>query len=84
INFTTRISNLDAIKYFTLHGMGISLLPNWLARDEITDGKLIKLFSNYDVTATDYDSSIWLVYPSREYLAKKSRVFIDLLTKKFN
>jgi len=83
INYTTRITNLDAIKKCTLYGMGISLLTNWLVEQEIADGKLVKLFSNYDVTATDFDSSVWLVYPSREYLSLKSRIFIDLLSERF-
>ena len=64
--------------------MGISLLPSWLAEQEIADGSLVRLFSDYEVTATDYESSIWLVYPSREYLALKSRVFIDLLSARFS
>ena len=84
INYTTRITNLDAIKQCTLYGMGISLLPSWLAEQEIADGSLVRLFSDYEVTATDYESSIWLVYPSREYLALKSRVFIDLLSARFS
>jgi len=83
INYTTRITNLTAIKQCTLYGMGISLIPNWLAEQEIAQGELVRLFSDYDVTATDYESSVWLVYPSREYLALKSRVFIDLLTTRF-
>ena len=83
VNYSTRITNLDAIKQCTVYGMGISLLPSWLAKQEVTEGKLVRLFSDYAVTATDYDSSIWLVYPSREYLALKSRVFIDLLSARF-
>jgi len=83
VNYSMRITNLDAIKQCTLYGMGISLLPSWLAEQEVADGKLIRLFSDYEVTAIDYESSIWLVYPSREYLPLKSRVFIDLLSTRF-
>jgi len=83
INKKILITNSNAIKQCTLYGIGLSLLPDWLANQDITEGKLIKLFSGYEVTATDYESSVWLVYPSREYLPLKSRAFIDLLSSKF-
>lgn len=73
------ITHSHAIKTCTLAGMGISLLPDWLVSREIKEGRLIRLFSKYDVTATDYKSSVWLVYPSREYLPLKVRVFNEYI-----
>jgi len=83
INEKILITNSQSIKQCTLFDMGLSLLPDWLVNQEIAQGKLIRLFTNYDVTATDYESSVWLMYPSREYLALKARVFIDLLSARF-
>ncbi len=76
------ITNSKAIKQCTLFAMGLSLLPDWLVKQDIENGRLIRLFSEFNVTATDYNSSVWLLYPSREYLALKARVFIDLITEK--
>ena len=73
------ITNSQAIKQCTLAGMGLSLLPDWLVNKEIIAGKLVRLFPDFDVTATDYESSVWLLYPSKEYLPLKVRVFIDFL-----
>ena len=79
----TLITNSSAIKQCTLMGMGLSLLPDWLVREELTSGTLVQLFQDYKVTATNFDSAIWLVYPSREYLPLKTRVFIDLLNEQY-
>jgi DNA-binding transcriptional LysR family regulator len=73
------ITNALAIKQCLLNGMGISLLPDLLVRQEITEGRLINLFPDYIATATDFESSVWLLYPSRDYLPLKTRVFIDFI-----
>ena len=39
-------------------GLGIALLPDWLCRDEIADGKLVDLFPDYECAASDFDTSI--------------------------
>ncbi len=82
-NNSVVITNSNAIKQCTLLGMGLSLLPDWLVKNDINQGKLVRLFPEYDVTTTNYDSSVWLVYPSKDYLPLKTRVFIDLLSERF-
>ena len=73
------ITHSQAIKTCTLAGMGVSLLPDWLVNQDINSGRLVRLFSEYEVTATDFKSSVWLVYPSREYLPLKVRVFNEYI-----
>jgi len=63
-------------------GLGPALLPDWLCAREIAAGELIDLFPDYECTATDFDTSAWLVYPSRSYVPVKLRVFIDFLREK--
>lgn len=63
-------------------GLGPALLPDWLCGKEIADGELMDLFPDYECTATDFDTSAWLVYPSRSYMPAKLRVFIDFLREK--
>jgi len=77
------ITNSNAIRQCTLAGMGISLLPDWLIKQDVASGQLIKLFNEYKVTATDYEASVWLVYPSREYLPLKVHAFNDFLFERF-
>lgn len=63
-------------------GLGPALLPDWLCEKEVENGELIDLFPDYECAATDFDTSAWLVYPSRSYVPVKLRVFIDFLREK--
>ena len=63
-------------------GLGPALLPDWLCADEIKSGELVDLFPDYECTATEFDTSAWLVYPSRSYMPLKLRAFIDFLREK--
>jgi DNA-binding transcriptional LysR family regulator len=62
-----------------LQGLGPALLPDWLCGEEVASGILVNLFPDYECTATDFDTAAWLVYPSRDYIPLKLRVFIDFL-----
>lgn len=59
--------------------MGLALLPHWLINDDLRSGTLVNVFPDYEVTATDFSTAAWLVYPSRAYVPLKVRVFIDFL-----
>jgi DNA-binding transcriptional LysR family regulator len=63
----------------TVAGLGVALLPDWLCRDELADGSLVDLFPDYECAAADFDTSAWLVYPSRDYMPLKLSAFIDCL-----
>lgn len=75
----TIISNAIALKECVLASMGISLLPNWLVRDELNSGDLIDLFPTYTVAANSFDTGAWFVYPSARYMPMKVKVFTNFL-----
>ena len=75
----TIISNAIALQQCAIAGMGLALLPHWLVDSEVKAGRLINVLPNYEVTATNFDTSAWFVYPSRNYVPLKVRVFIDFL-----
>jgi len=75
----TTISNAIALQQCAIAGMGLALLPNWLIDEDLQTGSLINVFPDYDVTATDFSTAAWLIYPSRAYVPLKVRVFIDFL-----
>jgi len=77
------LTQSSAIKQCTLAGMGLSLLPDWLVEDEIQNGQLSQLLSGFEVTATNFNSAVWMLYPSRDYLPSKVRLFCDFLLEKF-
>ncbi len=81
INGDVMISNALALYDCTLVGMGPALLPNWLIDEDLAQGRLLDLFPNYRVTATDFETAAWLLYPSRTYLPNKVQVMIDFMRK---
>ena len=76
------LTNSLAIKQCAISGMGLALLPDWLVDRDLKSGNLVRLFAEYDVTATDFESSIWLLYPSRAYIPAKTQVFIEYVLDK--
>lgn len=60
-------------------GLGPALLADWLVDEDIRAGRLVDLFPGQDATATEFDTAAWLIYPSRAFLPRKTRAFIDFL-----
>ncbi|MEM6583086.1 MAG: LysR family transcriptional regulator [Pseudomonadota bacterium] len=79
----TIISNALGLRQAILAGLGVGLLPDWLIDDDVRNGKLIALLPEYDVTATTFETAAWLLYPSRSFLPRKTRVMIDFLKTAF-
>ena len=75
----TMISNAIALQQCAIAGMGLALLPNWLIGEDLQQGTLVHVLPSYAVTATEFSTAAWLVYPSRAYVPLKVRVFIDFL-----
>ena len=75
----TMISNAIALQQCAIAGMGVALLPNWLVDADRQAGILVNVFPDYEVTATDFNTAAWLVYPSRAYVPAKVRGFVDFL-----
>ncbi len=73
------ITHSESIRQCALTGIGLALLPDWLVEPDIESGKLQALFDGYEVTATDYDSAIWILQPSRAYVPLKAKVFVEHL-----
>jgi DNA-binding transcriptional LysR family regulator len=77
----TIISSAIALQQCAIAGMGLALLPNWLIDDDLQTGSLVNVFSDYQVTATNFSTAAWLVYPSRAYVPLKVRIFMEFLKK---
>ena len=58
-----------------LAGLGVALIPDFVARKAIEGGDLLTLFNDYVPT----DRGIYAVYPHRRYLPAKVRIFVDYL-----
>jgi DNA-binding transcriptional LysR family regulator len=73
------ITNALALHRAACDGLGPALLADWLVAEDVKSGRLIEMFPKYDVTETDFDTAVWVLYPSRAYLPRKVRATIDFL-----
>ena len=82
VDGSMHISNALALRDATRASMGPALLADWLIDRDLEDGKLIDLLPAWDCTATEFDTSAFILYPSRSYLPQKTRVMIDFLRER--
>ena len=71
------IGSALALRAAARDGLGPALLADWLVRRDLESNRLVDLFPDHEVTATDFDTGAWALYPSRTYLPRKVRVAID-------
>ena len=76
------VSNALGLRRGALDGLGIALLADWTIEDDLETGRLIDLFPDHEVSAADFDTGAWIVYPDRAYVPAKLRVFIDCLKER--
>jgi DNA-binding transcriptional LysR family regulator len=65
-----------------LNGMGVALLPNELVADALRSGALVHVLDGYSLVNADV--AVSLVYPSRDFVPRKVREFIDLAVSYFS
>ncbi len=58
-----------------LSGLGIAMLPDFVARSHLESGALVSLFEDYMPTGR----GIYAVYPHRRYLPAKVRALVDFM-----
>jgi DNA-binding transcriptional LysR family regulator len=73
------VSSPLALRDCAVAGMGPALLVSWLVAEDLAAGRLVDLFPDYHVTATDSSMAAWLLYPSRAHLPAKVRAMVDFL-----
>ena len=61
-----------------LEGMGIVLLPTWMANADLAAGRLEAVLPE----VVGFSNTLHAVYPSRKYLSAKVRTFIDFLASR--
>jgi DNA-binding transcriptional LysR family regulator len=59
-----------------LEGMGLTLIPKWMAEADVAEGRLELVLAD----GLKLGGTLFVVYPSRKYLSAKVRAFIDFFT----
>ncbi len=73
------ISNALAMRQAVLHHMGIAMLSDWTIGEDIESGRLVDVFPDHIVSAKNFDTSAWLLYPSKSYVPAKTRALLSFL-----
>lgn len=79
-----RLSSALAVRQCARDGLGPTLIAHWNVYTDLAAGLLIDLFPQYHVTATDFETAAWIIYPSRSYLPAKVRSFIDFVRERLH
>jgi len=73
------VGTIEAVEAALLQGAGFGLLPSYMARPLIREGRLACLRPDHPLPADPVSA----VYPARDYLGLKVRVLIDFLAERF-
>lgn len=69
------INSGELLREYSLAGAGIAVYPSFIIADDIAQGNLIPVLTNWSVG----DYHLYAVYLSRKFLEAKIRVFIDCM-----
>lgn len=68
----------EAMAYMCSDGLGFAQLPHFLAKQGLNSGALVSLYPYF--RPPQPESGVFAIYPKRDYLPAKVRVFIDFMT----
>lgn len=79
VHGTLQSNNGDALLAAALHGVGIVLLPSFIAGPDVASGRLVALLPNHKSP----DLAIHALYPHSRHLSAKVRSFVDFLAPRY-
>ena len=75
------VDNGEALVSAAVAGLGLILVPRWLASDEISKGRLVEVLPEFPPVPNE--SPLYALYPHQRHLPPKVRTFIDFLVERF-
>ncbi len=73
-NYTV-VDDGEAFAYLCARGVGLALMPHFTAKELAVKGELSILTKVDDFAG----AGVYIVYPKREFMPKRTRVFIDFI-----
>ncbi len=70
------INDATALISAAVNGMGILNIDNAIVREEIEQGRLVKILQNYQTLS---GLPVYLVYPAKEFIPARTKALIDFL-----
>jgi DNA-binding transcriptional LysR family regulator len=62
-----------------LGGLGIAMLPDYLVRNDIDQGRLVRVLPTW----RSREKPAYLIYPQMKHLPRRTRIFIDFVRDAF-
>ncbi|EPE97366.1 LysR family transcriptional regulator [Rhizobium grahamii] len=72
-------NSAETLRHLTATGQGIFLAPSFVVFDDIASGSFVRMMTDYRAV----EFSINAIYPNRNHLPTKVRLFLDLLVERF-
>lgn len=73
-------NNAEIMVALTCDGIGISCMPLFTCQKEVDEGRLKIILNDYELP----EYGVYAIYPHRQYLTAKVRVFVDYLVEIFS
>ena len=79
-----RANDSEALREVALAGLGIALLPTWLASADVQNGKLVALLTDHEwLISPGPERAIWGIYPPKRTVSPKVRAFLAFIEQRF-
>jgi DNA-binding transcriptional LysR family regulator len=79
VHGTVRSNNSEAIRQMVLSGLGISLSPSWLYREDIKAGRVVRILPDHSPSSLP----VHAVSPANRRESARVRAFVDFLAQAF-
>lgn len=74
-----RTNGIEAVIEAAISGLGVALVPSWMLREDRVCGALTQILTDWQPRRRP----ISVVYPSRRFLAPRTRAVIDFIVEEF-
>ena len=68
------INDLGMIRLMALEGQGIGILPTYICREDLNEGRLVRVLPKWQARA----DPVHLIYPRQQFVPPKLRAFMDI------
>lgn len=83
VNGNLQTDNGAVLRTSALNGLGIVMLQRSMVQEDLNKGQLVEVMTDYEVSPTEFDTALYVVYPSSKRLSPKTRAFVDFLISLF-
>jgi DNA-binding transcriptional LysR family regulator len=75
------VNNAQMLRAAAVGGMGIALLPQRVVERDVASGRLVQLLPDCEILESKTTLSV--VYPERQYMAAKTRAFVEFVCARY-